>query len=480
MGLLIFFLIILYLGQTLLLLLLEYKRPDKAAVWIFISSCLPVLGILLYCYAGRPYDRSPGMMQQEQKLWQDMYSSTSGKVDEVTSAEGMQSQEFAANTRLYRLLSGIPNSKITNCNHTDFYAEGDRLFIDLFQDIKDAKDYIHIEFYIVRDDVTGTRFQDLLIEKAMQGVQVRMICDGFGSKGLPKPFVQRMKDAGVEIHFFLPAWHAMKLKKINFRNHRKIVVIDGITGYTGGMNIGDEYKGESPKMGFWRDTHMRMKGDSVYFLQMAFLKDWNMVSGKRLVSPHEEGLFPAHHCKGTEQVQVIQSGPDEDRHPIQEMCFNAIATANSRVYITTPYFIPDVALMTAIKTAARSGVDVRVVIPGHADYKVVLLASLSHLEELLEAGVTFYRYKKGFVHAKVVIVDQLLAAVGSANLDMRSFYSNFELTAVMYSKTAIDRLTADFVQDMENSERIILSEFKKRSLASKCGEIVCRLLSPLL
>lgn len=480
MGSVILFLILLYLGQTMLLLLLEYKRPDRAAVWIFISFCLPLIGIWLYRIAGRPYGKSVLMAREERMLWKEMQSQIAGKVSAVTSVEGMNSKDFVHNMRLYNLLSEIPNSTITNCNHTDYYAEGDPLFTALIQDIKEAKDHIHLEFYIIRHDIMGTLFQDLLIEKSLEGVQVRIICDGYGSKSLPKLFIKRMKDAGVEIHFFLPPLLALKLRKINYRNHRKIVVIDGKIGYTGGMNIGDEYKGESLKMGFWRDTHMRMHGDAVYYLQMAFMKDWRLVSGQTLSVSMVPALFPEHNCKGTEQVQVIASGPDGTRHPIQEVCFNAIATASSRVYITTPYFIPDVALMTAIKTAARSGVDVRVLIPGRADYQVVLHASLSHLEELMEAGVTFYRYQKGFVHAKVVIVDDLLAAVGSANLDMRSFYSNFELTAVMYSKKALDRLTADFKQDLKDSKRVELGEFKQRSRVSKCAEVVCRLLSPLL
>ncbi|WIV20108.1 cardiolipin synthase [Paenibacillus polygoni] len=479
-GTVILFLILLYLFQTMLLLLLEYKRPEKAAVWIFISFCLPLIGIWLYRIAGRPYGKSVSMTSEERMVWNEMHSQISGKVSRVTSIEGMKNEDFAHNLRLYNLLSEIPNSTITSCNHTDYYAEGDPLFTALYQDLKEAKEHIHLEFYIIRHDIMGTIFQDLLIKKSLEGVQVRIICDGFGSKSLSKPFIQRMKDAGVEVHFFLPPLHALKLRKINYRNHRKIVVIDGKIGYTGGMNIGDEYKGESLKLGFWRDTHMRMHGDAVYYLQMAFIKDWRLVSGQTLRSSLVPVLFPEHHCKGTEQIQVIASGPDETRHPIQEMCFNAIATAHSKVYITTPYFIPDVALMTAIKTAARSGVDVRVLIPGRADYKIVLLASLSHLEELMEAGVTFYRYQKGFVHAKVVIVDQLLAAVGSANLDMRSFYSNFELTAVMYSRRALDQLTADFEHDLQNSKQIELSEFKQRSRASKCAEVVCRLLSPLL
>ncbi|WP_211749175.1 cardiolipin synthase [Paenibacillus sp. Marseille-Q4541] len=479
-GLVIILLILLYLVQTILILLLEYKRPDRAAVWIFISFCLPLIGIVLYFVAGRPYSKSARMTQEEKTLWEDMHSQISSKVKLVNSVEGMQNPSFSNNERLYNLLSEVPHSNITDCNQTDYYAEGDPLFTSLFQDIKKAEHHIHIEFYIIRDDISGTRFQDLLIKKVKEGVSVRVICDGFGSKSLPKSFMKRMKEAGVEFHVFLPPWLALKLKKVNYRNHRKIVVIDGKIGYTGGMNIGDEYKGESTKMGFWRDTHMRMIGDAVYYLQMAFIKDWKMVTGQTLDVQHQQALFPDHSCKGTEQVQVIESGPDENRHPIQEVCFNAIAMASSRVYITTPYFIPDIALITAIKTAARSGVDVRVLIPGKADYMMVLLASLSYLEELIEAGVTFYRYQKGFVHAKVIIVDDLLAAVGSANLDMRSFYSNFELTAVMYSKTALDRLTADFELDLQSSIRITKGEFEKRSNLSKCGEIVCRLLSPLL
>lgn len=476
--LVIVILILFYFLQTVLLFVLEYERPAKAGVWILISICLPVIGIALYFLAGRPYKRMRKHVKTE--VWEHIHQHLASQTTVITKAEDMQSEAFTSHTRLFNLLSPIPNSAITGCNQTKYFTEGEPLFASLLHDIEKAQHHIHIQFYIFRDDIIGTMFQDLLIEKAKLGVKVSIICDGFGSKTLPKPFIQRMKNAGIEIHFFLPPGLAMKLRKLNYRNHRKIVVVDGTIGYTGGMNIGDEYRGQSQKMGFWRDTHMRISGDAVYFLQTTFLKDWEMVSGQTVDEELIPSLFPPHDCQVNEQVQIVESGPDETRHLIQEVCFSAITQASKRIYITTPYFIPDDALMTALKTAAYAGVDVRILIPYEADYAVVLQATLSYVEELLTAGVQFYRYKKGFIHSKVIIVDDLLATVGSANLDMRSFYSNFELTSVMYSKSAIDRLVEDFAGDLTHSMKVELSTFSKRSKLGKSTEILCRLLSPLL
>ncbi|MCM3786664.1 cardiolipin synthase [Neobacillus mesonae] len=478
LWLVIILLILFYLVQTLLLFVLEYERPEKTVFWILVSTCLPVIGLILYFVAGRPYKRMRHHIKDS--VWDNIQQHIARRAEIVQSVKEMQNTKFVEHDRLYHLLSNIPNSAITGCSETQYFTEGEPLFTSLLHDIEQAKDHVHIQFYIFRDDIIGTLFQDLLIRKAKEGCQVRVICDGFGSTGLPKPFIKKMKDAGVEIHFFLPPRLALKLRKLNYRNHRKIVVIDGAIGYTGGMNIGDEYRGQSQKMGFWRDTHMRIIGDAVYFLQTTFLKDWEMISGQFPDQERISYLFPDHHCQMNEQVQIVESGPDETRHPIQELCFSAITQARERVFITTPYFIPDDALISALKTACYAGVDVRILIPYEADYAVVLQASLSYVEELLNAGVKFYRYRKGFIHAKVVVVDQMLAAVGSANLDMRSFYSNFELTAVMYSESAIERLVADFEEDLKHSSSVEIRDFMNRSKFSKSTEILCRLLSPLL
>ncbi len=294
---------------------------------------------------------------------------------------------------------------------------------------------------------------------------------------MKRSFVKKLKDAGVEVHFFLPPLLATIDRRINYRNHRKIVVVDGNVGFVGGMNVGDDYLGQYPKVGYWRDTHLKIEGDAVYYLQNIFLNDWQLASGQEII---DKDLFPEHECSGLEQIQIISSGPDQEWDAIQEMCFGAISVADRRVWITTPYFIPDPAIYEALKTAAVSGVDVRIIIPWKSDSRMVHLASLSYVDELLRAGVKFYQYRRGFVHAKVIIVDDLIASVGTANMDMRSFFSNFELTAVLFEQTSINRLVSDFEEDLRYCSAIQLESFLSRPFLHKRAEMLCRMLSPLL
>jgi cardiolipin synthase len=254
-------------------------------------------------------------------------------------------------------------------------------------------------------------------------------------------------------------------------------VIDGRIGFLGGINIGDEYLGQDPKLGFWRDTHVKVEGDAVFFLQKTFLADWAIVSGQRLSG---RALFPSHQCTGDSRVQIIASGPDLNRDTILGMYFGAITTAQHRVYIATPYFIPDPGLLLAIKSAAASGLDVRIILPGVSDSRLVKWASMSYLEELMDAGVRIYQYRRGFMHAKVLLVDDLVASVGTANMDMRSLFDNFELNAVLFDEKSLKRLADDFHQDLKDSEEIDPESFKSRSRWQKGREVIARMLSPLL
>lgn len=281
----------------------------------------------------------------------------------------------------------------------------------------------------------------------------------------------------MEVFFFLPARVAMLNRLVNYRNHRKILVVDGKYGFVGGLNVGDDYLGLYEKMGYWRDTHLQLEGDSVYYLQLAFLEDWLMASGQDLGDP---ALFPPHEGPGQEQVQILTSGPNLLRNPIHEMCFNSIAVAKRRIWIASPYFIPGPSVYSALKTAASSGIEVIILMPYHSDSRLVKLASLSYVEELLQAGVKFYQYTKGFIHAKVMIIDDLLASVGTANMDMRSFFYNFEMTALLFDPGAIARLERDFRQDLGDSIPIQFEEFAQRSQGQKMLELLARLLSPLL
>lgn len=373
---------------------------------------------------------------------------------------------------MHASLKNIPSVPITACNETTVYTEGEQAFEAMLESIAGAEHHIHIEFYIIRDDRLGTRFERLLIRKAQEGIKVRFLYDGIGSRRLGKAYLKRLQDAGVETGCFSPLLTTFFDKRLNYRNHRKIVVVDGKIGFFGGLNIGDEYLGKAPKFGYWRDTHFSLKGDAVLWIQYTFLTDWYLVKEQIIT---DSAYYPVQESQGREWVQIVKSGPDET---ILELIFSFIVSAKKRIFIETHYFVPDPGILLALKTAVISGIDVRIIIPSVPDKKLVYYASLSYVKELLQAGVRFYCYQKGFIHAKVIISDDL-ACSGSANMDMRSFYGQFELNAVFFDGKVVNRMVQDFYRDLRVSNEMLLSEFEKRSTMQKMKEVFARLLSPL-
>ncbi|KKO51025.1 cardiolipin synthase [Paenibacillus sp. DMB20] len=469
--------LIAFICQMAAVLLLEFRNPAKAVAWLFILFCLPLIGFVLYFFVAQDYKQRLKIRSRGTRLFREIKGHLWKRAAVVRHATDMHNSDFHHNLRLFNLLNHLSESPITGCNRTKVLTDGEEAFSAMLEAMEQATDHIHVEFYIFRHDTIGTKFQDIMVRKAKEGVKVRLICDGLGSYKLKNWFIRRFKESGVEFHFFLPAMASVFNRRINYRNHRKIVVVDGTVGFLGGINVGDDYLGKYPKMGYWRDTHLEVEGDAVYFLQNVFLHDWRLAAGEKLL---DLSLFPEHHCNGDEQVQILSSGPDMNWNAIQEMCFGSISVAKERIWITTPYFIPDEGLYEALKTAAVSGVDVRIIIPDRADSRLVKLASLSYVEDLLTAGVKFYEYRKGFIHAKVLIVDDLIGSVGTANMDMRSFFCNFELTAVMFDKKPISRLVSDFQEDLANSLLIDAKTFHNRGRRQKAAEILCRMLSPML
>ena len=469
--------LLVFIFQIATILIVEFRSAVKTVAWLLILFFVPLIGFVLYYFVAREYKQRRKLRGQGSKLSHKINSQLNGQSDVIDSLEQMKNKSFQYQERLFGLLSRLPESPITGCNEVRVLKDGEETFRVMLEEIEKAQDHIHMEFYIFRSDMIGTRFQEALTRKAREGIKVRIICDGLGSIKTSRTFVTKLRQAGVEFVFFLPPLIALLDKRLNYRNHRKIVVIDGKIGFMGGINIGDDYLGLHPKMGNWRDTELLVEGDAVYALQLTFLGDWRLATDQEV---DLQGLFPLHRCQGSQQIQILASGPDQNRDSIQEMCFGAIAVAKHRVWITTPYFIPDQATYEALRTAALSGVDVRIIIPYHSDNRLVHWASLSYVEDLLEVGVTFYQYATGFVHAKTMIVDDLLGTVGSANLDMRSFYYNFELTAVLFDSLPIEELERHFLQDTEDSRAILLDAFKRRPIRQKAMEILGRLLSPLL
>ncbi|ULL13640.1 cardiolipin synthase [Paenibacillus sp. H1-7] len=468
--------LLLFIFQIITILFHEFRHPAKTVAWLVILFIFPIIGFIMYYFLAKEYThrkkvRRKGLRYIPDPMHEGRRYSASQPNDELQQPDGV-----TKDSRLYALLNNIPSSSVTQQNEVRVLTNADMAYDAIMEGMEKAASYIHFEFYTIRHDKTGRRFQELLIRKARQGVKVRCIFDGIGSYQLDNSFLIELREAGVEAYIFLPPLIAFFDKRMNYRNHRKIVVVDGMIGYLGGINVGNEYLGGNPKLGFWRDTHLELVGDAVYSLQYTFLSDWYFVSGQRLT---DSSLFPEHDNSGGKRVQIISSGPDAHWDAILEMYFGAITAAKKRIFITTPYFVPDPSISMGLKTAAVSGVDVRVIFPSRSDSKIVNYASKSYFEELMQAGVRFYSYEKGFMHAKVILIDDMLASVGTANMDMRSFFSNFELNAVLFDKETIQRLEADFLQDLKDSKEIKLEQFEKRPRMEKAKEVMARLLSPL-
>ncbi|REE92795.1 cardiolipin synthase [Paenibacillus taihuensis] len=468
--------LLIFIFQIATILILEYRHPAKSLAWLLILFVLPIIGFVMYYFLAQEYQRRRRIRKRGIYM-SDTLRRALLRCKLIHRQSDMQGNRFEQQERLYHILQNLSVSPITGCNESTVLANGEATYSAMFEAIAEAKHHVHVESYTIRDDRIGRQLKELLIERARAGVEVRVIYDGIGSVELNDNYVEELLRAGVEMQCFLSPRIAFFEKRMNFRNHRKIIVVDGLVGFVGGINFGEEYVGGNPKLGFWRDTHLRLRGDAVYFLQEVFMYDWWYTSKKKLTGA---AYLPEHSCESMEQVQIVQSGPNMRDDAILEYVFAAVSAGKSRIYITTPYFIPDASILMALRTAALGGVDVRVIIPYVPDTKFVLMASLSYVEEMLAVGVRIYRYRAGFVHAKVVIVDKLLASVGTANMDMRSFYSNFEINALLFDEAAIERLTADFMDDLSNCVEVSLSEFRKRPMKQKVGEAAARMLSPLL
>ena len=337
--------------------------------------------------------------------------------------------------------------------------------------------HVHLEYYIIENDRIVNYLRELLISKAKEGVEVRLIFDDVGSWELKKKFIRSMSDAGVMVDCFMKVRFPMLTSRVNYRNHRKILVVDGDTAFVGGLNFADRYQDGVPGIGPWRDTHLKVTGGGATALQIIFMADWYFVS-KEILKGHE--YFKPFESGNGKLVQMTASGPDSDWESISQAYFSAIATATDYVYISTPYLMPTADIVTALKTSALGGVDVRIIVPGLSDAITPKWGTNSYIEELVESGVKVYFYKGGFTHSKVIIADGIFSSVGTANLDFRSLETNFEVNAMIYDPEIAGILAGQFLEDQEKSELIILEEWQKRPRINKVKESFARILSPML
>jgi cardiolipin synthase len=364
-------------------------------------------------------------------------------------------------------------------NNVTVLLNGEQKFPHVIEAMESARQHIHMEYYIYEDDKIGNRIKDVLIRKAKEGVQVRIIYDDFGSSSIRKRIVKELKEGGVQIFPFYVIRLPMFASRINYRDHRKIIIVDGVVGFTGGINISDRYINDGSQQLYWRDTHLMMKGAAAHSLQFHFLSNWNFCSSQTLgISPE---FFPEPPpVQKDHLVQIICGGPDYPRASIMLCFFTAITGARNLVYITTPYFIPNESINNALKKAALSGKDVRLLVPETSDSRFVNAASRFYFLDLLETGVRIFRYKKGFMHAKTIVVDDSMSIVGTANIDFRSFDLNFEINAVVYGHEVNQTLRDAFLKDLDDSEEINLEVWRNRSKLDVLGDSAARIGAPLL
>ncbi|MBK8172589.1 MAG: cardiolipin synthase [Sandaracinaceae bacterium] len=452
------------------LVLVRRKEPASTVAWIMVLIFLPVVGLFFFWFLGR--DRIRRQVRQEVSAKQVVREQILGlsRVSMEINFDKLLQDQPDELRGVMRLASRVGGFSLAHGNRIGVLLGAERTYEAALDAIARAKDHVHLEYYIIRPDVTGTRFRDALIAAVGRGVRVRVLYDAIGSWSLSKKFIAPLRAAGGHVEPFFPLKPITRAWSLNMRNHRKLMIVDGHVGFTGGINIGDEFTG-------WRDMSLQIEGPAVSELQGIFVEDWYFATRHNLV---HAAFFPDVHKAGDSTVQVVGSGPDETQEAIARVYFAAIVGARERVWITTPYFVPDRAMLYALETAALRGVDVRLLVPRKSNHRVTFHAGRAVYDQLLRAGVQIYEYLPGMIHTKTMVVDEKFATVGSANLDVRSFRLNFELIAIIYDVPTVQRLIAVFNEDLSHTERVLPADWMKRGTWTRICEGYGRLCSPFL
>lgn len=488
-------------------LIFKRHNPVKSLSWIIVLLMLPFVGIILYAYFGRNFRQTKMYSRKglhDVKLRKEICDT---QLAWLVEHEDLIPQQFAGQKKIIRLCLNNNKSLLTQYNKTKLFYTGKKALEAMLDYASKATDHIYLQSFIIENDSVGTRWKNLLIEKSKSGVDVRVIFDDFGSWHLPYTYIHALRKAGVQIIPFgkvrFPGFKAM----LNYRNHRKLLIVDGIAGFLGGVNIADRYYDGGSSLQ-WRDTHMLIEGQAVEQLQYSFLMDWFFITHKNLKpkrkarhrikrTPEATAVLsdtelpmnqvslleddkPDHSEKQTCFMQIVSSGPDSDWADIMQLYLTLINQAQYRISLITPYFIPNETILNALRTAALGGVEVRILMPEHSDSTFVHYASLSYMTDLMEAGVEVYLYTKGFIHSKVISIDGLCCLVGSANMDNRSLEHHFEIGAIIYKPQVACEIERQFEEDMHSSRHLSLKTWAKRPKYQKVAEALTRLLSPLL
>ncbi|KAF0467249.1 cardiolipin synthase [Pediococcus pentosaceus] len=469
----VFYLINIIIALTIALM--EKRDISAAWAWLFVMLLLPGIGFIIYLFFGWKLNQRQIFDLKAQKRLgiSDMaeYQKRNPK-NKPTLDTNLEND-------LVQMFLNTDNAILTTKNDLKIFTDGHEKFNSLFEDLKKAKHHINIEYFTIYDDQLGKKLRKILVQKAREGVQVRVLYDLFGSKGSKQKFFKELIQAGGEVTPFMKSKLGYYSFRINFRNHRKIVVIDGSVGYIGGFNIGDQYLGRNKRFGNWRDTHLRLEGSVVLQLQSRFFMDWN-ASAKRQKVQFSLDYFPQSNVQNNIPMQIVSSGPENDVQKIKQGYIKMIMGAKHSIWIETPYFIPDDALMEALLIAIRSGIEVRIVIPQMPDHPFVYRATEYYVQQLLKAGALIYSYQNGFMHAKTIVVDNMITSVGSANWDIRSFKLNFEANAFMYDPKVAEQIIATIKNDLKDARELDEEYFKQQSSWKKFRQLASRLISPIL
>lgn len=446
----------------------ENRNPVKSLAWVTVLVLLPVVGVVLYLFFGRSIKNTRMISRRNRRRLKRAERTAAVEIDGRSLSTAAQQQ--------IRLAKSLASAEFYPGNDIRVFTDGASKFEALIKDLREAKRYINLQYYIIQDDEIGNRIADILIERAQAGVAVHVIYDNVGSFDTHRRFFKRIRAAGVEAYPFFKVSFPPFGTRINWRNHRKICVIDGRVGYVGGMNIADRYITGGKDFDRWRDTHLRLVGPAVASLQYSFAVDWNFM-GQPLL---DDAIDTEDALPGDMGAQLITSGPTSQWSNIAMMFHKAIANARHRVYIQTPYFLPTEGLLKALQSAALAKVDVRIMMPRRTDSRLLQFASFSYIAECLRAGIKIYLYNPGMMHAKTLIVDDEIASVGSTNFDFRSFEHNFEANLFVYSPRFTQEMAEIFHRDMRQSTRLYQVTWARRRRSLKVAESFVRLLSPIL
>ena len=455
---------------VIVVILGENRNPVKSIAWVLVLLLLPIVGLVIYLFFGRSLKGMSLISRSDLRELRRMRDLSSNQEEANRLNDGSR--------QLISLTNKLVGPHLFVGDDIQVFTTGQEKLEALLRDIESATDYIHLQYFIIENDNTGKRLIESLMNKAREGVQVRVLYDYVGSFYFRPKLLRRMRAAGIEVHPFMELTLTQFAFRANWRNHRKIVVIDGKVGYMGGMNIADRYVTGDKKWSAWRDTHLRIVGESVAALQYSFAIDWNYTTRKLLTNTtihYETPLSSSDYI-----VQMMGSGPTNRWNNISFVFFKAITLAKRQVYIQTPYFLPSDSLLKALQVAALSGVDVRLMIPRRLDSTMLRLATNSYIKECLLSGIKIYFYEPTIMHAKVVIIDDEFVTTGSTNFDFRSFEHNFECNTLVYSKEFNQKMKDIFAADMEQCTRVSMGKWKQRPLIQKALESIVRLISPIL